>query len=86
MYLREIFQVQAPGGLYLEGRFNAGFFVLPVCGAYIWRGLYMEELIFGILRYLRAKTNFSIIIIIIIIIIINKFCDIVWKICILVMT
>ena len=35
----------------------------------------MEELIFGILRYLRAKTNFSIIIIIIIII--NKFCDIV---------
>ena len=36
----------------------------------------MEELIFGILRYLRAKTNFSIIMIMIIIII-NKFCDIV---------
>jgi len=25
--------------------------VLPVCGAYIWRGLNMEGLIFGILRY-----------------------------------
>ena len=35
------------GGLYLEGRFNGGFFVLPVCGAYIWRGLYMEGLIHG---------------------------------------
>ena len=31
------------GGLYLEGRFNEGFFALPVWGAYIWRGLYMEE-------------------------------------------
>ena len=37
-------------GLYLEGRFNGGFFALPVWGAYIWRGLYMEGLIFGILR------------------------------------
>ena len=41
-----------PGVLYLEGRFNGGFFALPVWGAYIWRGLYMEGLIFGILRYL----------------------------------
>ena len=40
-----------PGGLYLEGRFNGGFFALPVWGAYIWRGLYKKELIFGILRY-----------------------------------
>ena len=40
-----------PGGLYLEGRFNGGFFALPVWGAYIWRGLYMEGLIFGISRY-----------------------------------
>ena len=47
-----IFQVEAPGGLYLEGRFNGGIFALPVWGAYIWRGLYMEGLIFGILRYL----------------------------------
>ena len=27
-------------GLYLEGRFNGGFFALPDWGAYIWRGLY----------------------------------------------
>ena len=27
-----------PGGLYLKGRFNGGFFALPVWGAYIWRG------------------------------------------------
>ena len=39
-----------PGGLSLEGRFNGRFFALPVWGAYIWRGLYMEGLIFGILR------------------------------------
>ena len=52
LYLRAILQAQAPGGLYLEGRFNGGFFALPVWGAYIWRGLYMEGLIFGILRYI----------------------------------
>ena len=39
------------GGLYLEGRFNGGFFALPVWGAYIWRSLYIEGLTFGILRY-----------------------------------
>ena len=31
--------------------FSGGFFALRVWGAYIWRGLYMEGLIFGILRY-----------------------------------
>ena len=37
------FQVQAPrGGLYLEGRFNGGFFALQFWGAYIWRGLFSE--------------------------------------------
>ena len=31
------------GGLYLEGRFNGGFFfALPVWGTYIWRGLFSE--------------------------------------------
>ena len=56
------FRVQAPGVLYMEGRFNGQFFALQVCGglylerlihggAYIWRGLYMEGLNFGILRY-----------------------------------
>ena len=46
------FQVQSPSSLYLEGEFNRGFFVLQVWGDYIWRGLYMEGLIFGILQYL----------------------------------
>ena len=32
-----------------------GFFALPVWGAYIWRGLYMAGLIFGILRYLDSQ-------------------------------
>ena len=31
------------------------FFVLRVCGAYIWRGLYMEGLIFQILRCFVKK-------------------------------
>ena len=34
------FQVQAPGGLYLEGRFNGGFFVLRVWGAYTYEEAY----------------------------------------------
>ena len=37
------FQVPAPqGSLYLEGRFNGGFFAFRVWGAYIWRGLFSE--------------------------------------------
>ena len=43
-----------PGGLYLEGRFNGGFFNYRIGEACIWRGLYMEGLIFGILRYLDS--------------------------------
>ena len=38
------------GGLYLEGRFNGGFFALPVWGALIWRGLFSE--FYGILLLL----------------------------------
>ena len=34
LYLRAVFQAQAPRGLYLEGRFNGGFFALPAWGAY----------------------------------------------------
>ena len=45
------FQVQAPGGLYLEGDLTEGFFAVRDCWAYIWRGLYMEGFIFGIFRY-----------------------------------
>ena len=44
-------QVEAPAGLYLEERFNGAFLTLRVWGAYIWRGLYTERLIFGILRF-----------------------------------
>ena len=44
-----------PGGLYLEGRFYGGFFVLQVWGAFIWSVLYMDGLIFGILRYIYSK-------------------------------
>ena len=36
------FPSTSPGGLYLEGRFNGGFFALPVWGSYIWRGLFLE--------------------------------------------
>ena len=41
------FQVQAPGRLYSEGRFNEGLFELRVSGPYIvgaytWRGLFSE--------------------------------------------
>ena len=32
LYLRAIFQVESPGDLYLEGRFNGGFFALPFWG------------------------------------------------------
>ena len=62
LYLTEISKYKPPGGLYLDGRFNGGFFALRLWGAYIWRGLFSEsygiwtglpteELIFGILRY-----------------------------------
>ena len=54
LYLRAIFQIQTPGGLIFGGGFNGGFFALLDWGAYIWRGLYMEGLIFGILRYITA--------------------------------
>ena len=55
LYLRVLSKYKPPGGLYMEGRFNGRFFALQVWGAYISRGLYMEGLIFGILRYYRNK-------------------------------
>ena len=51
------FQVQPGGGLFSEGRLNGRFFALRVWGAYIWRGLYMDGLIFGILRYANNFTH-----------------------------
>ena len=59
LYLGQISKYKPPGGSYLEGRFNRGFFVLPVWGAHIWRGLYMEGLIFGILQYCRYSETRS---------------------------
>ena len=38
LYLRTISEYKVPGGLYLEGQFNGGFFALRVWGSYIWRG------------------------------------------------
>ena len=47
------FQVQAPRGAYIRrGDLTEGFLRYDFKGAYIWRGLYMEGRIFGILRYL----------------------------------
>ena len=44
-----------PWGLYLEGRFNGGFFALPARGL-IFGGVYTwRDLFFGILRYLNKK-------------------------------
>ena len=50
------FLVHAPGGHIFGGGggFNGGFFALQV---YFLRGLYMEGLIFGILRYTLDKTT-----------------------------
>ena len=51
LYSRANSKYKLPRGLYWEGRFNGGFFALRFCRAYIWRGLYMEGLIFRILWY-----------------------------------
>ena len=51
LYLREISNYKPPGGLYLEGRFNGGFFALRVWGGLYLEGLKHGGLIFGILRY-----------------------------------
>ena len=47
------FQVQASQGAYIRsGDVTEGFLRYEFGGAYIWRGLYKEGLIFGILRYI----------------------------------
>ena len=57
LHLRAIFQVQAPGGLYLEGRAE-GFCVTGLGGLYlaIFGGLYLKGLLisefYGILSFL----------------------------------
>ena len=47
LYLRASFQVQAPGSLYLEGRFIKGFLRYRIGEAFTWRGLFSE--FYGIL-------------------------------------
>ena len=48
------FQVQAPGGLiFLRDDLTEGILRYRFGVAYIWRGFYMEGLIFGILRYIQ---------------------------------
>ena len=42
LHLRVIFQVQAPGGLYLEGRFNGGFLRYRF-GGLIFGGAYFRN-------------------------------------------
>ena len=49
LYLRAISKYKVQGGLYSEGRFNGGFFALRV-----WGGLYLEGLIFRILRHMAV--------------------------------
>ena len=48
LYLRAISKYKPSGELIFGGRFNGGRFASRVWGAYIWRGFYMEGLIFGI--------------------------------------
>ena len=54
LYLRAIFQVQAPGGAYIwRGEVTEGVFASPV-----WGGLYLEGLIHGA-AYFRNFTVFG---------------------------
>ena len=57
---KEIYTIFALFCFFSEGRFNGGFFGLRFWGAYIWRGLYMEGLIFGILRYLLLSSKITV--------------------------
>ena len=61
------FQVQAPRGAYIwigDFKINGGFLSyefgeLIFGGAYTWRGLYVEGLIFGIVRYIYSSPSTS---------------------------
>ena len=55
LYLRAIFQVQAPGGAYIwKGDLTEGFSRYRF-GGLIFGGAYTWRLIFGILRYLKRE-------------------------------
>ena len=59
----QILSTSPPGGLYLEGRFNRGFFALQYWGAYIWRGLihggayFRNFMVNHIIRTTEMKSN-----------------------------
>ena len=57
--LESNFLSTTPWGIIYGGAISNGafffFFALPVWGAYIWRGFYMDGLTFGILRYLLTE-------------------------------
>ena len=58
MYLRAISKYKPPRGLIIwRGDLTEGFLGYEFGGAYIWRDLYMEGLIFGILRYVKKTPN-----------------------------
>ena len=48
-----IFQIQAPGGLYLEGRFNGGVFAFPFWGL-IFEGAYFRNFTVGHFRVAQS--------------------------------
>ena len=52
LYLRIFSKYTPPGGLHLGGRFNGGFFAVPVSGAYTWRSLFSD--FYGILKTQNA--------------------------------
>ena len=54
------FPSTSPRGAYIwRGDLTEGFLRYEFGGAYIWRGLYMEERIFGILRYLKNQMEIA---------------------------
>ena len=60
LYLKAISEYKPPGGLYLEGRFNGGFFALRVWGGGGGRGgLYLEGLIDGGAYFLNFTVFFK---------------------------
>ena len=56
LHLKAISKYKSPGGLYLEGPFNGGFFALRVWGAYTWKGLFSE--FYGILNIKKKEMCF----------------------------
>ena len=53
------FQVQAPGGLYSEGRVNGGLLALRVWRAHIWRGLFSEFYCTSVMKALYSVPQLS---------------------------